>query len=283
MLWILPVYKTGKHALSRRRQRTVLTSCRSKNWCFIESQSWVGSDYVRYHEDMCLVNDPPEICYDPNFDVEAIDPTLQSIIGLYDPSLYCNECFLLLWRQRLLSPFLVDGNWTQYRIKAFDELQDSCSVSLPYTTSDYSLFVGTQTPAPTSTSLPICSFDVSKGEYICPTSTSASGPAPTCTGQLIEPPMRPPGCNALADQYGVSTGDLRVAAGNDFCKFNSPICLPLPCETRAISGYDDSCSSWAKELSNSTHEITREQFMGWNPNIVGSCGSLAYDQRICVR
>jgi hypothetical protein len=230
---------------------------------------------------ICGVENPPGVCDDPDFDPDVIDPALQSVVGLYEPDLYCDECFLKVWRQRLLSPFRVDGNWTQYRVDAFEELQRNCSVNMPYTTSDYSLYVGTPitTPSATSTAnaLPTCTFDLASGQYICPTAPSS------CFGQIVEPNPELRGCSAVADKYHVSTGDVRVATGNDYCIFEKQICLPLPCETKTITKYRVSCSDTVKQLSNSTHKVTQEQFMGWNPCLVGSCDDMALGQRICIR
>lgn len=253
----------------------------AKDWCFIESQTWVGSDYVRYDPEICFVENPPEICEDTSFDPDIIDSTLQSVVGLYEPDLYCDECFLKIWRQRLLSPFLTTGDWTQFRIDAFEELQSNCSIHMPYVTSDYSLFVGTPTATPTATSAihipPACTFDLASGQYICPTASTS------CTGQIVEANPELRGCSAIADEFHVSTGDLRVATGNDFCAFQEQICLPLPCTTIEITKYDETCSDMVKQISNSTHRVTQEQFMGWNPHLMGPCDSMALGQRICVR
>ncbi|CAN9200651.1 unnamed protein product [Alternaria alternata] len=252
----------------------------AKDWCFIESQTWVGSDYVRYDPEICFVENPPEICEDTSFDPDIIDSTLQSVVGLYEPDLYCDECFLKIWRQRLLSPFLTTGDWTQFRIDAFEELQSNCSIHMPYVTSDYSLFVGTPTATPTATSAihipPACTFDLASGQYICPTASTS------CTGQIVEANPELRGCSAIADEFHVSTGDLRVATGNDFCAFQEQICLPLPCTTIEITKYDETCSDMVKQISNSTHRVTQEQFMGWNPHLMGPCDSMALGQRICV-
>jgi hypothetical protein len=251
---------------------------RANDWCFLNSQTWVGTDYIRYDEALCAVDSSPEICDDVDFDVEALDPSLQSVIGLYDKY----ECFLNVCRQRLLSPFLVSGNWTQYRIEAFEELQKGCSVAMPYVTTAFSLYVGIPTTTPV---LPLCSFDPSIGEYICPTVTvTASGAitTATCTGQIVQPPLKFRGCNPLSDQYYVSTGDLK-AITNEICTFESTICLPLPCKTKVIGRYEETCTSLAKQISNLTHKVTHEQFMSWNPNLMGSCDGVALGQRICAR
>ncbi|KAF2850136.1 carbohydrate-binding module family 18 protein [Plenodomus tracheiphilus IPT5] len=151
----------------------------ASEWCFLESQKWVGSEFVRYDPAMCAVDSAPAICDDPDFDVDAVDPALQSITGLYSKSMYCNECFLKVWRQRLLSPFLTSGNWTQLRV----DHGPSASV--------------------------------------------------TCTGRVIDT-------------------------------------------------YQETCQSLEKQLSNATHTVTHEQFLGWNPYLQGSCDAVALDQRVCM-
>lgn len=42
-------------------------------------------------------------------------------------------------------------------------------------------------------------------------------------------------------------------------------------------------NGYAAQLSNSTYNVTSARFLGWNPNIQGSCDDLAIDQRICIR
>ncbi|KAF2472769.1 uncharacterized protein BDR25DRAFT_220067, partial [Lindgomyces ingoldianus] len=241
----------------------------AKEWCFLESQTWSGSDYVRYHPAMCLQDQPPELCNDPDFDIDQINPSLQTITGLYSSSLYCNECFLKLWRQRLLSPFLVPGNWTKYRMDQFETLQKNCSTSMPYSTSASTLYIGTPnatTPTPTSGTI------ITWGVTI----------TPTCTGQVVQPLATPLACNDLSDLYHVSTGDVKVATADPFCSFDKPICLPLACELKVITKYGETCASLTAQISNSTRKVTQQQFFGWNQNIQGSCDDLALDQRVCT-
>lgn len=89
----------------------------SGNMCLLESQTWTGSDFERYSEDLCWQDDPPAICNDTDFSIAQIDPSMMAVPNLYDTELYCSECFLKLWRQRLLPPFLATTNFTDYLIK----------------------------------------------------------------------------------------------------------------------------------------------------------------------
>jgi len=247
-------------------------SSSAKDWCFLKSQTWSGSDYIRYDSAMCLVDDPPAICDQEDFEVEQLDPTLQTITNLYSSSLLCDECFLKIWRQRLLSPFVIAGNWTQYRVNQFDAMQKNCSTSLPYSTSAATLFVGTANasmiPTPTSGIIPI---------------NTGITVAPTCTGQVVQPSTSPLTCNDLSDLYHVSTGDLQVATKDSYCSFSKAVCLPLGCEIKTIEKYGETCASLATQISNATRKVTEQQFFGWNQNIQGSCDDLAIDQRICIR
>jgi hypothetical protein len=59
----------------------------SENWCFFESQDWAGSDYIRYDVDMCFQADPPEICSNQSFTTAQIDPDMEAMVNLYDPTL----------------------------------------------------------------------------------------------------------------------------------------------------------------------------------------------------
>ena len=236
----------------------------------MKSQEWRGSDYMRYDEDMCYQENPPDICNQDGFDINSLDPTLQSVTGLYSRDLYCSECFLKVWRQKLTSPFLINGTWTDYRIEQFAKLQSQCSTSMPYTTSAATLYVGTPT-APTVTTA------------IGGPSTTSVTITPTCAGQVVQQQSEPLTCNGMSDQYNVSTGDVRYGTNNYDCGFEKTACFPLPCQLKVLDKYGLTCAQLATSLSNSTHKVTVEQFLGWNQNIQGSCDSLSINQRVCVR
>lgn len=220
---------------------------------------------------MCLVDNPPDICNTEDFDIDQINPDIQSVTGLYSSSLLCDECFLKVWRQRLVSPFLVANNWTNYRVSAFDAMQKNCSTTMAYTTSSATLFINTQD----STKIPTPTSGI-------PSITTGAVVTPTCTGQTVQPLSRQYGCNDLADTYHVASGDVVVATNDDYCQFSSSICLPLGCDTKIIDKYGQTCAGLAKSLTNSTTNVTTEQFFGWNQNILGSCDDLAIGQRICM-
>lgn len=226
--------------------------------------------------------------------LDQIDPAMKAVSNLYSSELFCSECFMKVWRQRLLSPLLPAGNFTDYLIEQFEDMQTVCSTTMPYVTSASTLYVGTPTATITATA-------------------TRTGTTPTCTGQWVGPAPTPLGCNQLADMYQVSTGDIREATGHFYCEVTREVCLPPPCPLEAIRNYGTTwqvlllfssspslstgkvmgCNGWrangddrpseqlAAQLSNSTYNVTAARFFGWNQNIQGSCDDLALDQRVC--
>ncbi|KAJ6103890.1 hypothetical protein N7486_004112 [Penicillium sp. IBT 16267x] len=181
---------------------------------------------------------------------------------------YCNECFLKLYRQRLLDPWLPVTNFTDYLIDQFDLVQTNCSTTLPYTTSASTLYVGTATATTATTTTGAT------------TTGSSAVTTATCLGQMVQPLQNWLTCNDLCDTYNISTGDARVVTGDDACYFNEATCFPLPCEIDTV--WDGpSCDDLATRYSNSTYNVTTSQFLSWNSNIQGSCSGNAPGQRVC--
>ncbi|KAK4033107.1 LysM domain-protein [Parachaetomium inaequale] len=97
----------------------------ASNWCFLESQTWQGSDYIRYDPIMCFSDGDDNStvapqCADMDFDVDVVTDEMAALTNLYG--------------QELL----------------FDSIQDKCSTTLPYSTSASTLYVGTATATTTS-------------------------------------------------------------------------------------------------------------------------------------
>lgn len=243
----------------------------ASNWCFLDSQTWQGSDYIRYDPAMCFSNGDDNStvalqCADPDFDVNDITSDMAAMTNIYDPELFCNECFLELYRQRLLNPWLPISNFTDYLIDQFDLIQGNCSTTLPYSTSSSTLYVGTATATTTSGSVT--------------TTGSSSTATATCLGQVVQPLANWLTCNNLCDTYNISTGDARVVTADYACYFDQALCLPLPCEIDTV--WDQpSCDELAQRYSNSTYTVTTGQFLSWNTNIQGSCTGIAPGQRVC--
>lgn len=131
---------------------------------------------------------------------------------------YCSECFMKMWRQRLLSPFLPISNFTDYLIEQFNSIQSDCSTTMPYTTSASTLYVGTT-------------------KAISNATTTTAGTTTTCTGEWIQPLVTTLSCNQVSDLYNVSTGDLRAATDDPFCGIDIEVCLPNPCPIAIINRY----------------------------------------------
>jgi hypothetical protein len=70
----------------------VCTQDSASNWCFVDSQEWQGSDYIRYDPVMCFANGDdnstvaPE-CDDPDFDVDIITDEMAALTNIYDGEL----------------------------------------------------------------------------------------------------------------------------------------------------------------------------------------------------
>ncbi|KAM5478328.1 hypothetical protein McanCB56680_006450 [Microsporum canis] len=235
------------------------------SWCILESQQWVGSDIIKHPADYCSSGDPEydgKECYEEGFDQLAIEPEDERMANLYDKDLLCSGCFLKIFRQRLLSPFLLKGGYTSYLVEQFEDMQLKCSTSMPYTTSISEVFMGTVTrTTPTASPLPAST---------------------TCQGPIIKPADPPLSCTDIADKYNVTSGEVRHRTGNIDCEFSKPLCLPEPCEI-AVVPLDSTCTSFLESHSSSTFNVTINQFLNWNPYLSGSCELINWYQRVCIR
>lgn len=66
----------------------------SSNWCFLESQTWQGSDYIRYDPTMCFTDGDDNStvapqCDDPDFDIGDISDDMSALTNIYDKELVC--------------------------------------------------------------------------------------------------------------------------------------------------------------------------------------------------
>lgn len=64
----------------------------ASNWCFLESQTWQGSDYIRYDPTMCFGNGDDNStvapqCADPDFDESAITDEMAALVNIYGKEL----------------------------------------------------------------------------------------------------------------------------------------------------------------------------------------------------
>ncbi|OJD29410.1 chitin-type 1 [Diplodia corticola] len=240
----------------------------AENWCFFESQSWVGSDYIRWDPAACYQEDETNIpaeCSDPDFSTADMTSDMMAVTNLYDKELYCSECFLLMWRKRLEDPFLVSSNHTDYLLEQFDLLQTNCSTTMALTTSAPTLVSNTIATASATTTTTTSSTDQANA---------------TCTGQLVQPTDPSLPCEILTRNYNVSTGDARQVTGDYNCQFsNTTVCLPLPCELDTIYG-GVTCTDLAANYSDANQNVTIPMLLQWNPKLAGSCDNLG-PQALC--
>ncbi|KAL2821417.1 hypothetical protein BDW59DRAFT_150071 [Aspergillus cavernicola] len=219
------------------------------------------SEYACDNEDEDAM--PPE-CNDPDFSTAFITPEMKDVTRLYDQSFLCSECFVKIWRQRLMSSKLPKDEFTDYLLEQYESITEFCSISLPVSTYSSTLF--TQATSVTQTT---------------PSTTVPSAPATTdsCYGQLVEPDDSLP-CIRMSDAYNVSTGTLVHITGSPMCSFESAICLPMPCEIDIIYR-NPTCEELAAKYSTDDLPISLTQFLAWNPHIQGSCDFLNHVQRVC--
>ncbi|OAX79990.1 hypothetical protein ACJ72_05685 [Emergomyces africanus] len=85
----------------------------------------------RWGSDLCYGDDPPSQCDDQVLmAAEATaDPDKMSVTNMYSKDLFCSECFMLMWRQRLLSPILSPGKFAEYLVDQFNKIEAACSDS----------------------------------------------------------------------------------------------------------------------------------------------------------
>ena len=116
-----------------------------------------------------------------------------------------------------MSALLPSGEYTNYLLDQYSRIQEYCSTKLPVTTYETTLFASTRTTSVSATVTPV--------------------PSPTsCSGQLIQPPDSWMSCRDISDMYNVSTGTVVDATQNQDCRFDSPLCLPKPCEIDTVWG-----------------------------------------------
>ncbi|KAL4902739.1 hypothetical protein BDW74DRAFT_169329 [Aspergillus multicolor] len=228
----------------------------ASKWCYLESQEWQGSDYIRYSELACYNEDkdemPPE-CNDPWFSTAFITPEMNDITRLYDKSLLCSECFVQIWRRRLMSSKLPKDEFTDYLLEQYESIQNFCSVSLPVSTYSFELFTRP---------------------------TVATSTRPSTTGQFVKATDDRLPCLRMADAYNVSSATLEHITGSTSCSFEGAICLPKPCELEVIYGHS-TCEGLATKFSADDAPVSLTQFLAWNPHLQGSCDRVNHVQRVC--
>ncbi|KAI1109681.1 hypothetical protein F5Y14DRAFT_444510 [Nemania sp. NC0429] len=223
-------------------------------WCFLESQNWVGVDV----EPADCTSDPSNIfCTDPS--------SMNRMVNLYYDTTLCSPCFLTVLWYRINSLFLPDTDHSDYLIEQYQDIQDVCQMSMPETVVRA---LPSYASAPSVPYLP---------PGTDPAGNSSTSPS-SCSGQTLAPSGS--GCDALSQEYGVTTGDLMAATGSSSCVASDAVCVPEPCSLVQVSA-SSSCSGLAASYATSAMNITTNLFLSWNPNIVGLCDNLQSGQYVC--
>ncbi|KAL2380712.1 hypothetical protein RJZ90_004454 [Blastomyces dermatitidis] len=83
----------------------------------------------RWGSDLCYGDDPPPQCDDQVLMIAdaTADPDRMSVTNMYSKDLFCSECFILMWRQRLLSPVLSSAKLAEYLVDQFNKINSACS------------------------------------------------------------------------------------------------------------------------------------------------------------
>lgn len=259
-------------------------------WCLTESQTWVGADVLRAD---CDTDPSDPTC---SGDVTAIPEDSIRMANLYEDDILCNNCFINQLYSRVTSDFLPNSDHSDYLVDQLFDIQDVCNITLP----DFTLrLLDWYDTAPPLTSTDLGSTSTASATTSAPTSST------TCLGQSVggstgtkvkkwDSPNRVRGsapvsgaidtrqdassCDALSQQYGVTTGALQWFSDSDTCAFTSTACLPLACSLQQVAS-GDTCTSIAASIGGDT---TLAQFMKWNPYILGLCDSLTEGQYVCI-
>ncbi|EAS36475.3 uncharacterized protein CIMG_12752 [Coccidioides immitis RS] len=259
----------------------------SDTFCILESQKWDGSVYTKWDMESCNEENPPASCG------EQVDPGKEqpmSVTNAYPREQYCSECFLLLWRQRLLSPTLPPGNFTDYLIDQFKVLEETCSTELPFSTSAQTLIIGAATRAPSSPtrrSVMRKSMNPHRGPHYSTallTLSEAVPPMPTQPGAIAS-------CGAY---YNVVPGDTVCRPVSSFLFksqlmiWSSAYLLRVDCIGRPLlANFKD--SFWTPVLysfgniTNKDHSgIDYSEVLDYNTQIDSECNNLWVNYAICV-
>ncbi|KAK2734307.1 hypothetical protein FQN57_001712 [Myotisia sp. PD_48] len=199
------------------------TTClqdQSQKWCFFESQSWDKNACTGWNRDleacsrgMSPLRSSKDGSYQPNDDFDMVPVT-----DIYERDLYCSDCFLLLWRQRLLSPFLPAGKIRDYLSSQLSNLIQICASATtsgpPITQSSASpeITTGFLTASHTSDTLNVHQNAL---RAFPPFYSTAIPAAPTQPGTVeacgqYYYVVSGDTCNSLAVKFGMDVGELRA-------------------------------------------------------------------------
>jgi hypothetical protein len=194
----------------------------SSEWCFVESQEWVGSDVVRPD---CSANPADPWCINP----ANVSAENSRMANLYDDDLLCSECFLKLMHARISSEFLPDEDHSDYLVEQFQDIQNVCQTTIADTIMTRALpnypVVLTATPTYANGPGTVIEEEPEETALSCKQGEVIINVLETSTNSSLE------ACNEIAVDYGVATGNLLVATGNEACYVErGEVCGPPPCQ-----------------------------------------------------
>ncbi|KAL2827355.1 hypothetical protein BDW59DRAFT_171377 [Aspergillus cavernicola] len=186
----------------------------SSNWCYLQSFEWQGSDYVRYDMHACYnanEDEMPAECNNPDFSTDLITPEMKDITRLYDKDLLCSECFVKIWRHRLMSSSLPKSDHTDLPAWTYT----STLLLRPTTTTPTST---TTDPSPTSSCVLSTETLVHiTGDDACQFQSSICLPFACEIDFFYDNPT----CEELAGRY--STAEFPVSLTTQFLAWNPHI------------------------------------------------------------
>ncbi|EFQ97480.1 hypothetical protein MGYG_00520 [Nannizzia gypsea CBS 118893] len=224
------------------------------NWCFYEAQDWDSGVYTSWDKkqpDACSSENPPADCDIVNSE----DADTLYVTNAYDKELYCSECFMLLWKQRIESPVFPQGNLLDHFTKQFSKLEAACSTNLPSITPAPTVVLGAKDTVPPSTGYRLDESTVFR--YNKP-------PEATITKAPVA--KRTPVPRAIKTFYTPAITDRTTQLG-----------AMVACGKYYNVVTGDTCDSISAEF-----EVTMDELLAYNPELHPNCDNLWANFAICV-
>lgn len=199
----------------------------SNDWCFVESQEWVGSDVVRPD---CAANPSDAWCINP----ANVSAENSRMANLYEDEVLCSECFLKLMHARISSEFLPDEDHSDYLVEQFQDIQEVCQTTIAANIMTRALpnypVVLTATPTYGEGPGTVIAYEPETTELSCSEGQQLIDVIDVSTSDSVQ------ACQEISLRYGVATGNLVVATGNEACYVElGEICGPEPCRLLRVS------------------------------------------------
>jgi hypothetical protein len=197
----------------------------SNDWCFVESQEWVGSDVVRPD---CSTDPSNPWCINP----ANISSENSRMANIYDDDLLCSECFLKLMHTRISSQFLPDEDHSDYLVEQFQDIQEVCQTTIVTEVMTRALpnYPVVLTATPTFGKGPGTVEEPEPEPLTCEADQVIISVMGTRSNDSFQ------ACNDIALLTNVATGNLLVLTGNEACYVEEEeICAPRGCQLHRVS------------------------------------------------